>query len=78
VKAARIPWGSFYQYFNGKEGIFLYMFEEIIKEKREIIRNAKVLDPDADVFEACIRTIKATYEFWKQFSLVGLDEDMFL
>jgi AcrR family transcriptional regulator len=33
VKTAGIPRGSFYQYFNYKEDIFLYMYEEIAREK---------------------------------------------
>lgn len=60
VKAAGIPRGSFYQYFSGKEDIFHYMFEEIVREKREIIRHADILDPDVDVFEICIQATKAS------------------
>ncbi|EIW19775.1 MULTISPECIES: TetR/AcrR family transcriptional regulator [Pelosinus] len=60
VKAAGIPRGSFYQYFSGKEDIFLYMFEEILKEKREVVYQSKSLDPDADVFEICMQATKAS------------------
>lgn len=60
VKAAGIPRGSFYQYFSGKEDAFRYMFEEIVREKREIIRRAGVPDPDADVFEICIQATRAS------------------
>ncbi|GMA98148.1 TetR/AcrR family transcriptional regulator [Pelosinus sp. IPA-1] len=56
VKAAGIPRGSFYQYFSGKEDLFFYIFEEIVKEKLEIIRQAETIDPDADAFEICIQT----------------------
>jgi AcrR family transcriptional regulator len=63
VKAAGIPRGSFYQYFSDKEDIFRYMFEEIVREKREIILRADVLDPDADVFDICIQTTKASLEW---------------
>jgi len=63
VKAAGIPRGSFYQYFSGKEDIFRYMFEEIVREKREIIRLADALDPDADVFDICIQVTKASFEW---------------
>jgi len=60
VKAAEIPRGSFYQYFNDKEDIFLYMFTEILNEKREVTRRELVLDQEADVFEICIQAIKVT------------------
>ncbi|HHW41358.1 MAG TPA: TetR/AcrR family transcriptional regulator [Syntrophomonadaceae bacterium] len=75
VKAAKIPWGSFYQYFSGKEDIFQYMFEEILKEKREIILSAEALDPDADVFEICVQTIRATLEWSRakpEYSKIGM------
>jgi AcrR family transcriptional regulator len=61
VKTAGIPRGSFYQYFHDKEDLFHYMFEEILKEKREIISHIETLNPDTDVFEACIQTVKATF-----------------
>lgn len=63
VKAAGIPRGSFYQYFSDKEDIFRYMFEEIVREKREIILCADVLDSDADVFEICIQATKASLKW---------------
>lgn len=63
VKAAGIPRGSFYQYFSDKEDVFRYMFEEIVREKREIILRADVLDPDADVFEICIQATQASLEW---------------
>lgn len=63
VKTAGIPRGSFYQYFHGKEDLFLYMFEEILREKREVIRSTESLDPEAEVFEACIQSVKASYEW---------------
>lgn len=65
VKTAGIPRGSFYQYFNDKEDIFQYLFEEILKEKREIIRNIATFNPDADVFEVCVQTTKASFEWSK-------------
>lgn len=75
VKAAGIPRGSFYQYFSGKEDIFRYMFEEIVREKREIIRHADALDPDADVFEICIQATKASFEWGRskpEYSQIGI------
>lgn len=75
VKAAEIPRGSFYQYFSGKEDIFLYMFEAILKEKREVIRQSESVDPDADVFEVCIQATRATFEWGRlnpQYSQIGM------
>ncbi|HEX7714381.1 MAG TPA: TetR/AcrR family transcriptional regulator [Bacillota bacterium] len=63
VKAAQIPWGSFYQYFSGKEDLYLYMLDRISGEKREIARHSETLDREADFFEICIQTIKATFEW---------------
>ena len=63
IKTAEIPRGSFYQYFAGKEDIFRYMFEEILKEKREIMLRAENFDPNADVFELCLQTTKDTFEW---------------
>lgn len=36
VRNAQIPRGSFYQYFEGKEDLYLYLMECIADEKREI------------------------------------------
>lgn len=65
VKKAGIPRGSFYQYFYDKEDVFLTMFELILKEKREILGHFVTLDPNADVFEACIQSVRATFEWSK-------------
>ncbi|KPU44352.1 putative HTH-type transcriptional regulator YxaF [Oxobacter pfennigii] len=51
IKNAGIPKGSFYQYFDNKEDLYLYMIEEVSKEKTEILSHIKGMDPDADVFE---------------------------
>ena len=65
VKTAGISRGSFYQYFNDKEDIFLYVYTEILKEKQEILQSAKNVNPDADVFEVLIQTTKASYKWSK-------------
>lgn len=57
VKNAGIPKGSFYQYFAGKEDIYLYMTEEISKDIHEII---EVFNPDASFFETIIQRAKDT------------------
>lgn len=65
VKAAGIPRGSFYQYFSGKEDLFLYMFETIAREKREIIGRTGAESPQANVFELCLATTRASFA-WGQ------------
>ncbi|TEB04845.1 HTH-type transcriptional regulator MtrR [Pelotomaculum schinkii] len=65
VKTAGIPRGSYYQYFENKEDIYLYMFERISKEKREITLHSENIDTDADFFEICLESTKATLE-WAQ------------
>ncbi|WP_407311728.1 TetR/AcrR family transcriptional regulator [Desulfosporosinus sp. SB140] len=51
IKNADIPKGSFYQYFDNKEDLYLYMLEEVAKEKIELLSHIKGMDPNADVFE---------------------------
>ena len=51
VKAAEISRGSFYQYFEDKEDLYLYMLTEIGKEKMDIFNSVEVVHPDADFFE---------------------------
>lgn len=64
IKKAEIPKGSFYQYFEGKEDLYLYMMEKIEEEKREITHNIPV-NQDADVFEIGMQKMKAAYEWGK-------------
>lgn len=63
VKAAGIPWGSFYQYFDSKEDLYLYVLDEIRKEKKEVVRDAGALHSEDDVFKAALQTTKATLEW---------------
>lgn len=75
VKAAGIPRGSFYQYFSGKEDLFEYIFKEILQEKLEIIRETEAFNPTADVFETCMRTTRATFEWSKlkpEYNQIGM------
>jgi AcrR family transcriptional regulator len=65
IKTAEIPRGSFYQYFENKEDIYLYMFERIGEEKREIARHSANIDTDGDFFEICLQSTRATIE-WAQ------------
>lgn len=63
VKSAGIPRGSFYQYFNDKEDIYLYMYEEILREKRANYNDDPPMDLEADIFELCIYTLKASLKW---------------
>lgn len=65
IKTAQIPRGSFYQYFKDKEDIYLYMFDRISMEKREVALHSEGLDRNANFFELCIESTKATFE-WAQ------------
>ena len=75
VKSAKIPWGSFYQYFNDKEDLYLYMLGEIGKEKHKIAPYTKNLDPDADVFETIIQRTKESLELGRikpEYTKIGM------
>ncbi|MDP4110306.1 MAG: TetR/AcrR family transcriptional regulator [Bacillota bacterium] len=63
IKAANIPWGSFYQYFEGKEDLYLYMFGKIAEEKHEIVYNAESFDMDADIFTLSMEAARASFEW---------------
>ncbi|MDI6706012.1 MAG: TetR/AcrR family transcriptional regulator [Bacillota bacterium] len=79
VKTAGISRGSFYQYFNDKEDIYLYMLTEIGKEKLEIIGRAEVLKPDADFFEAYLHMAKVALEWVKtkpEYNRIGMLMEM--
>lgn len=63
IKHAEIPRGSFYQYFQDKEDIYLYMYERISNEKRDIVHRTEGINRDADIFEASLSTVRATFEW---------------
>jgi TetR/AcrR family transcriptional regulator len=66
IKNADIPKGSFYQYFDNKEDIYLYMIDVISKEKTKMLRHEKGIDPDADVFEVIMHSTKEFIEQGKE------------
>jgi len=73
VKAAKIPWGSFYQYFNDKEDIYLYMTGEISKDIHEILGN-RTFNPNASIFETIIQRAEETLKVGKikpEYSKIG-------
>lgn len=62
IKNADIPKGSFYQYFENKEDLYLYIMEAPAKEKIEIFNNLKETNPDADVFEVVMNATRRFLE----------------
>ncbi len=75
VKAAGIPRGSFYQYFEDKEDLYLYIIEEIRQEKQRIAPYTKDLNPDADFFETIIQRTKESFELGRvkpEYTKIGM------
>ena len=62
IRNAGIPKGSFYQYFENKEDLYLYLMEAPAKEKIAIFHNLKETDPDADVFEVVMNATRRFFE----------------
>ncbi|WP_026477129.1 TetR/AcrR family transcriptional regulator [Alkaliphilus transvaalensis] len=58
IKNAGIPRGSFYQYFENKEDLYLYVLTEIGKEKMNVAKNSKQLKPDADFFDTYLHMLE--------------------
>jgi len=65
IKNAGIPKGSFYQYFAGKEDIYLYMIEKVSKDAHEILGNREAFNPNASFFETIIQRAKDTLKLGK-------------
>ncbi len=85
VKNADIPRGSFYQYFEGKEDLYIYMLKQIGKEKLDIISGAGKLKPDADFFEGYMHMFEAALEwsikkprYYRIGMLMELDDSRFI
>ena len=79
VKEAKIPWGSYYQYFDDKEDLYRYVYTEILRKKRDIVYNTEIVDLNSDAFEICIQSVKASYEWGKanpEYNNVGLLMDI--
>jgi len=66
VKVAKIPWGSFYQYFNDKEDLYLYVIKEISRDKWDALEQAGVEDIDKDFFDTIREKIVALFELGKR------------
>lgn len=66
IKAAEIPWGSFYQYFDGKEDLYCYVIKEISRVKWDALEQAGVEDMGADFFDTIRRKIVALFALGKR------------
>jgi AcrR family transcriptional regulator len=66
VKNAEISRGSFYQYFNDKEDLYLYMITEISKEKLDVLGHAANVNEDLDFFETYMYMLKIGLEWAKK------------
>jgi len=85
VKAALIPRGSFYQYFNNKEDIYLYMLNEIGKEKLSVMGHTMQSCKDADffntfvyMFEAALKWSKTKPDYYRIGILMLTDDSDFI
>ena len=67
IKRAQIPRGSFYQYFEDKDDLFLYLVEEGGKHFFERLIKA-LQDEEGDIFAAC--------EIWFKQNIERLDNPM--
>jgi AcrR family transcriptional regulator len=65
VKAAKIPWGSFYQYFEDKEDLYLYVIKEMSKYKWDALKQAGVENMVGDFFDTIREKIAALFELRK-------------
>lgn len=65
VKNAGISKGSFYQYFDGKEDIYLYMVAKISKDMHETLGNQGVFDQKASFFETIMQRAEGTLKVGK-------------
>ncbi|MDR3601146.1 MAG: TetR/AcrR family transcriptional regulator [Desulfosporosinus sp.] len=62
IKNAGIPKGSFYQYFDNKEDLYLCFLEYASKENAELLSNFKGMEPDVDVFETVMNETREFHE----------------
>lgn len=62
VKAAQIPRGSFYQYFDGKEDLFSYVIGQIFAEIEVGLQDRHKDSPDTDALSLFLEKMCATAE----------------
>ena len=64
-KQVGIAKGSFYQYFEDKKELFLYLIDLSMIEKKALLANIKLPDPDAGLFD----TLRWMFKLQAQFDL---------
>lgn len=65
IKMAEIPRGSFYQYFNDKEDLYLYIISVVGKEKLKIAEGIRNLNPEDGFFDCYLKMFKSVLEWAK-------------
>jgi len=61
IKSAGIPKGSFYQYFENKEDLYLYLIEMASDESKKLHDSINDTDPDATAFDVMIRITELSF-----------------
>jgi len=61
IKQADIPKGSFYQYFENKEDLYLYLAEAASGESKRLLAGIEMSNPGTDAFEAILRTTEQSF-----------------
>lgn len=67
VKAAKIPRGSFYQYFSDKEDLYLLIMNKIAKEKLAVFAQHPAPGENATFFEAAYASIPAVLDWLERY-----------
>jgi len=83
VKATGIAKGSLYQYFHGKEQLFLYLFEDFLAHVKQAVKEAVEGSPDglffdriAAVFTAGQRFVQSYPEYYQIYLRVLFEKEM--
>ena len=79
IKTAEIPRGSFYQYFDGKEDIYLYVIKEMSKDKWGALQRAGVEDIEKEFFSTIREKVVALFELGKgnpDYAQIALFQEM--
>lgn len=75
VKAAGIPRGSFYQYFEDKEDLYLFLLEGMMKERKKRLEEI-LLNCNRNLFEAILEFYKQNLQ--EEENLSGFRRNVFL
>ncbi len=67
VKSAKIPRGSFYQYFSDKEDLYMLIMNKIGKEKLEVFAKHSPPGENATFFEAAYASIPAVLDWLERY-----------